>query len=128
MKTKTATEQWQNIEGRINLAGVQFSDYQRLSSSVLKAGLVLTLVGEPNNPHDNKAVRVEHAGVSLGYIPAKTIWQSEVWHAHRTGYKCIAVLTAFNKNNPSWSMITVQLKRKLIRSVVSKPELMYIFL
>lgn len=105
-------KQWYDIEGRINLAGVQYSDYQKLSSKVLKPGLVLALIGEPNNPFDKLAIRVEYAGYRLGYIPRQTIHQSEIWNAHRRGCKCIAVLTAFNKTNPTWAMITIQVKRK----------------
>ena len=120
MKSKP---KWENIEGRVNLAGVQFSDYQRLSASVLKPSLILKLVWERNNPHDNKAIRVEHAGISLGYIPRNTIHQSELHNAHKNGYKCIAVLTAFNKNNPTWCMITVQVKRCIVEGKkVNVPE------
>lgn len=118
-------KQWQDIEGRINLAGVQWSDYQRLQPRIFKAGLVLKLVGEPSNLHDKRAIRVEYAGYSLGYIPRATIHQSELWNAYERGFKCIAVLTSFNKTNPIWCMITVQLKRKagVIKSVPKEIEL-----
>lgn len=35
----------------------------------LKAGDALTLVREPDNPHDRYAVRVEWQGRQLGYLP-----------------------------------------------------------
>jgi hypothetical protein len=35
----------------------------------MKAGDALTLVREPQNPHDSNAVRVEWNGHQLGYIP-----------------------------------------------------------
>lgn len=118
-------KQWENIEGRVNLAGVLWSDYQKLEPRVLKAGLVLKLIGEPSNVYDKYAIRVEYAGYFLGYIPQGTIHQSELWNANRNGYKCIAVLTAFNKTNPTWSMITIQLKRKsgVIKRVPTEIEL-----
>lgn len=35
----------------------------------LKVGDPLTLIREPDNPHDARAVRVEWRGVHLGYLP-----------------------------------------------------------
>ena len=35
----------------------------------LKVGDELTLVREPDNPHDGRAVRVEWRGIQLGYLP-----------------------------------------------------------
>lgn len=103
-------KKWSEIEGRFNLAGVQYGDYQ-LVFKYLKAGTVVQLIGEPSNPRDKKAIRVEYKGIKLGYIPQGTIHQSELWNAHNRGFKCIGVITAFNKNNPSWCLITLQLKR-----------------
>lgn len=122
---KLKEKQWQDVEGRVNLAGVMYSDYAKLSAKVFKPGLVLKLIGEPYNLFDRLAIRVEYAGYKLGYIPKQTIHQSELWNANRNGYKCIAVLTAFNRNNPTWSMITVQLKRKsgVVKQVPTEIEL-----
>lgn len=107
---KTKTNKWIDVEGRVNLAGVQYSDYQLVFKG-LKAGTVLQLVGEPKNPFDSKAVRVQYNGIKLGYLPRFSIQQSEVWNAHANGSKVIAVVTAFNKTNPTWMMITVQVKK-----------------
>lgn len=107
---KTSTKKWVDIEGRVNLAGVQYSDYQLVFKG-LKAGTVLQLVGEPSNKWDNKAVRVQYNGIKLGYLPRFSIQQSEVWNAHSRGSKCMAVVTAFHKTNPTWMMITVQVKK-----------------
>ena len=116
------TKVWENIEGRVNLAGVQYGDYQKLQPKVLKSGLVLKLIGDPSNKYDAKAIRVDYAGYTLGYIPRATIHQSELWNSHANGYKCIAVLTAFNKTNPTWMMITVQLKRKFSSGIGQIPK------
>lgn len=115
---------WENIEGRINLSGVQYSDYQLVcgGNKSLKPGTVLQLFGEPLNKHDSLAIRVEYKGIFLGYIPQGSIHQSELWNSHRNGYKCIAVLTAFNKNNPTWCMITVQCKRMPKNQKLQVPE------
>lgn len=50
------------------LAGFQFYA-GRESWDAMKAGDVLVLVREPDNPHDPRAVRVEWRGRKLGYLP-----------------------------------------------------------
>lgn len=123
MKTrKRSTTKWQFIEGRFNLAGVNYSDYQWVEKH-LKPGLVLTLVGEPSNRYDSLAIRVEYKGIKLGYVPRYSIFQSELWTAHRRGAHCIAVLTAFKKNNPTWSLITVQCKKTVIRKDIGNGDI-----
>ena len=50
------------------IAGFQFHEGKRLWDQ-LKVGDALTLVREPDNPHDARAVRVEWNGHMLGYVP-----------------------------------------------------------
>lgn len=50
------------------LAGFQYHDGEALWSQ-LRAGDMLALVREPDNPHDANAVRVEWRGRMLGYLP-----------------------------------------------------------
>lgn len=102
-------QKWTNIGERFHLAGVCYSDYQQVSKC-LKPSLILQVVGVPSNPHDSKAISIRHAGVHLGWVPMHSAEQRLAWFAHRSGAKVIAVLTAYNKNNPTHSMITVQLK------------------
>lgn len=52
------------------LAGSQFHDLEALRPR-LRVGDALTLVREPENPHDPRAVRVEWQGHKLGYVPRK---------------------------------------------------------
>lgn len=104
---------WKCICERICLAGVTYSDYNKVWRSV-KAGAVLQLVGEPYNPHDNYAIRVEYKGTKIGYIPTRTALQTECWRAHREGSKIVAVLVAVNRTNPTWSMFVVQVKRTVL--------------
>lgn len=112
-QTKPKEPKWQDIGPRINLAGVQYSDYQLIAGG-LKPGTVIDLVGEPGNPHDNKAIRVEYQKISLGYVPrlaqGHPMLQSDLWRAHNSGAKIIGVITAFNKDYPAWCMITIQCK------------------
>lgn len=105
--SKNKKQKWINIESRTNLAGVQYSDYQLVCGS-LKPGTIVDLIGEPCNLHDNMAIRVEYSGILLGYIPTRTTLQSELWRYHKLGCKLNAIITAFNKTNPTWCMITVQ--------------------
>ena len=50
------------------VAGFQFHEGRRLWDQ-LKVGDALTLVREPGNAHDPRAVRVEWNGQMLGYVP-----------------------------------------------------------
>ena len=50
------------------IAGFQFHEGKRLWDQ-LKVGDALTLVREPDNSHDARAVRVEWNGHMLGYVP-----------------------------------------------------------
>lgn len=52
------------------LAGSQFHDLEALRPR-LRVGDPLSLVREPENPHDPRAVRVEWQGRKLGYVPRK---------------------------------------------------------
>jgi hypothetical protein len=52
------------------LAGSQFHALARLHAD-MHLGDALTLVREPENPYDAKAVRVEWQGHKLGYVPRK---------------------------------------------------------
>lgn len=111
LRPKEESPKWQDIGRRINLAGVQYSDYQLIAGG-LEPGTVVDLVGEPGNPHDSKAIRVEYQKISLGYIPVKTDsnLQSVLWWEHNKGAKIIGVITAFEKSSPTWCMITIQCK------------------
>jgi hypothetical protein len=50
------------------VAGFQFHEGKQLWQQ-LKVGDALTLVREPDNPHDVRAVRIEWNGHMLGYVP-----------------------------------------------------------
>ncbi|KAB2967465.1 HIRAN domain-containing protein [Zoogloea sp.] len=53
---------------RSPLAGFQYHG-ATIHWEALQEGDPLTLVREPDNPHDPRAVRVEWRGVMLGYLP-----------------------------------------------------------
>ena len=52
------------------LAGFQYHAGKALWPQ-MKAGDALTLIREPDNPHDAKAVRVEWQGHKIGYVPRR---------------------------------------------------------
>ncbi|MDR3323331.1 MAG: HIRAN domain-containing protein [Zoogloeaceae bacterium] len=52
------------------LAGSQFHALE-VWREKMRVGDVLTLVREPDNPYDAKAVRVEWQGHKLGYVPRR---------------------------------------------------------
>lgn len=107
---------WEDVGERFNVAGVQYSDYQLIAGG-LKPGTVVQLNGEPNNPHDRRAIRIEYNGIKLGYIPRQVYvfhcksLQYYLWELHNCGYKLIGVITAFNKSNPTWDMIMIQVRK-----------------
>lgn len=96
-----------NEIARFSLAGVQYSDYQKCSS--LKAGSVVTLTWERKNQFDDMAIRVDYQGTSIGYIP-KGPKQDLLHELRESGVKVTAYITAYNRNNPTWQMITVGIK------------------
>ena len=51
-----------------NISGTRYWD-AALVVEELKAGKMLTLVAEPDNPHDDDAVAICHNGIKLGYVP-----------------------------------------------------------
>lgn len=90
---------------RVNLAGVQYSDYQTCVG--LKAGSPLKLTWERNNKFDDEAIRVDYYGTKIGYIPKGN--NQEMLHGCREdGIKVTCSVVAFNKTNPTWNMISVK--------------------
>lgn len=91
---------------RVNLAGVQYSDYQ-LVVGTIKAGSKLKLYWERNNPFDDMAIKVEYSGVKIGYIPKGEI--QDLLHEYREhGQKVYAFITSHNKTNPTWYMFCIK--------------------
>lgn len=52
------------------LAGFQYHDGKKLWDQI-KVGDALTLVREPDNVHDARAIRVDWQGHKLGYVPRR---------------------------------------------------------
>lgn len=56
-----------------SVAGISFclSENPELRNSFIKEGSIVTLHLEPENTHDNKAIRLEYKGQKIGYVPRK---------------------------------------------------------
>ena len=94
---------------RFSLAGVQYSDYQLCAG--LKAGSPVTFTWERSNPYDDMAIRVDYHGTKIGYVPKGP--NQDLLHEQREdGIKITGRVIAFNKNNPTWHLITVAVEAK----------------
>lgn len=92
---------------RFTVAGLQYYDYQLLGSK-LKAGAICKFVWEPRNKYDKNAIRIDVAGVKIGYVPAG---KTHEYHQLRVqGRKIRASIAAVNKTNPTWYMVTVKVE------------------
>jgi len=114
-------QKWIEVGCRFSVAGVQYSDYQRVIDK-MKLGERVAFIGELNNAFDNRAIRIEYKGTKIGYVPARTQEQSTLWHEHNKGSKCLGVITAVNKNNPSWHLITLQILVARPKQILSPKE------
>lgn len=86
------------------VAGVAYHDYQLVKN--LKAGLPVTLIGEPSNPNDCRAIKVMLGEHLLGYVPRNET--SVFWNVKERGHRIKATILAYNKNNPSWTCLRVR--------------------
>lgn len=72
----------------------------------LKVGDELTLVREPDNPHDVRAVRVEWRGVQLGYLPR--VENEAVAAAMDRGERVAARIAALLQHRNPWRRVRIE--------------------
>jgi hypothetical protein len=87
------------------LAGFQYHAGESLWER-LKEGDVLTLVREPANPHDARAVRVEWQGNQLGYLPRAE--NEAVAAAMDRGERVEARIAALVKHKSPWRRLRIE--------------------
>jgi hypothetical protein len=92
------------------LAGFQFHEGKQLWKE-LKVGDALTLVREPDNPHDPRAVRVDWNGHVLGYVPRAE--NEAVARQLDRGNRLEARIVRMNKNRDPWKRIEFEVFLKL---------------
>lgn len=93
-----------NIIYKNHLAGVQYSDYQRVAG--IRAGRKIELWHERSNRQDKNAIKVTLDGVHIGYIKRECTGLFHGFHA--SGTKIFGEIVSYNRNNPSWQLIVVR--------------------
>lgn len=89
---KQTKPKWQEVGERFTVAGVQYSDYLKVRSQ-LKLGCTVRFVGETRNIYDIRAIRIEYSGVKIGYVPANSTIQHNLWMCHKAGSHVVGVVT-----------------------------------
>ena len=92
------------------LAGFQFREGKQLWGQ-LNVGDPLTLVREPGNPHDPRAVRVERNGHMLGYVPRAE--NDAVARQLDRGNKLEARIVRLTKHRDPWKRIEFEVFLRL---------------
>lgn len=92
------------------LAGFQFHEGKALWAQ-MKVGDVLTLVREPDNAYDPRAVRVEWQGHKLGYVPRRE--NEAVARQLDRGNKLEARIVQLRKHRDPWKRIEFEVFLKL---------------
>ncbi|WP_324778719.1 HIRAN domain-containing protein [Thiobacillus sedimenti] len=88
------------------LAGFQYHAGRTLWPQ-LREGDVLTLVREPHNPHDPKAVRVEWHGQQIGYVPRRE--NADVARLLDRGEVLEARIVRLSEGRDPWSRVRFEI-------------------
>jgi hypothetical protein len=88
------------------LAGFQYHAGAALWDA-LKVGDDLTLVREPGNPHDVRAVRLEWRGIQLGYLPRAE--NEAVAAAMDRGERVEGRIAALVKHRNPWRRVRIEI-------------------
>lgn len=84
------------------LAGFQYHAGRTLWPQ-MQVGDALTLIREPDNPHDTKAVRVEWQGHKIGYVPRRE--NADVARFMDGGQKLVARISRLAEVRDPWSRV-----------------------
>jgi hypothetical protein len=84
------------------LAGFQYHAGKTLWPQ-MQVGDALTLIREPDNPHDAKAVRVEWRGHKIGYVPRRE--NADVARFMDGGQKLEARISQLSEVRDPWSRV-----------------------
>ena len=107
--------QAQSVESRLlvqssPLAGSQYYAAGQFWGQ-LKVGDALTLIREPENRHDRKAIRVEWEGRPLGYVPRRE--NGAVAAALDAGDRLSARISRLNDHPDPWQRIEIKIFLRL---------------
>jgi len=92
------------------LAGFQYHEGKALWGQ-MQVGDALTLVREPDNEHDPRAVRVEWQGHKLGYVPRKE--NEAVARQLDRGNKLEARIVQLRKHRDPWKRVEFEVFLRL---------------
>jgi hypothetical protein len=88
------------------LAGFQYHAGKTLWSQ-MQVGDALTLIREPDNSHDAKAVRVEWQGRKIGYVPRRE--NADVARFMDGGQALVARITRLAEVRDPWSRVRFEI-------------------
>ena len=88
------------------LAGFQYHAGKTLWPQ-MRVGDALTLVREPDNPHDARAVRVEWRGHLIGYVPRRE--NTDVARFMDGGQKLVARISRLAEVRDPWSRVRFEI-------------------
>ena len=88
------------------LAGFQYHAGKTLWPQ-MQVGDALTLIREPDNPHDAKAVRVEWQGHKIGYVPRRE--NADVARLIDGGHILEARITRLSEVRDPWSRVRFEI-------------------
>jgi hypothetical protein len=88
------------------LAGFQYHEGKKLWDE-MKVGDTLTLVREPDNPYDARAVRVDWQGHKLGYVPRRE--NADIARLMDQGAKLEARISRLVESRDPWQRVRFEI-------------------
>ena len=98
------------------VAGVRYSDYNKINPSYITHGQPLGLRLNPNNPADPKAIKIYWNTTHIGYVPKDSMAYTKM-HDLRGLYDIKAYIRCYKPTNPPWTMFLVR-----VTFTVPKPK------
>ena len=89
------------------VAGFQHHEGERLWTS-LAEGDALTLIREPDNPYDSRAVRVDWRGEKLGYVPRME--NTAIAQMLDRGERLEARIAALRQSRDPWKRVRFEIR------------------
>ena len=105
-QAKPATKHWKTLQVS-PVAGFQYHQGEVLWPQ-LATGQSVTLVREPGNRFDQRAVRIDWQNEKLGYIPTKD--NAAVSQLLDRGEKLSALIVGLKKSDNPWERIEVEVR------------------
>ena len=105
-KSGSIPDQWRTLQ-TFPVAGFQYHQGETIWPQ-LAADQTVTLIREPENPYDQRAVRLDWRGQTLGYVPRDE--NAAVSQLMDRGEKISALITGLKKSNNPWERITVEVR------------------